>query len=247
MWDAIILDGPTEADLDLLEIRMHELYEVVDKVFIVESNRKQGYVNYVINLLLMQALDLFTGTINGTPKGYFFGDNRYDSRFSLFQYKIVYKAVPSPPPYSLRYSSPEAWSERLRGEMTDLLRTRSSNTLRTPLVLFAEIDEIPSAHTIRLLRDCVFPSPLHLQLRRFMYSFAWPIGWDSARAQVHVWDENSLPDAGPGVIDRVYTQYSHELASDFALADAGWQCIHCDKKLDDILERMRGTLGIFFS
>lgn len=39
MWDAVILDGPTDAELDLLEIRLNELAEVVDKVFIVESNR----------------------------------------------------------------------------------------------------------------------------------------------------------------------------------------------------------------
>ena len=39
MWDAFILDGTSDSDLDLLEIRLHELYEVVDRIFIVESNR----------------------------------------------------------------------------------------------------------------------------------------------------------------------------------------------------------------
>lgn len=40
LWDTIFLDDPTEAELDLLEIRAHALYEVVDKFFIVESNRE---------------------------------------------------------------------------------------------------------------------------------------------------------------------------------------------------------------
>lgn len=38
-WDALILDDPTSAELDMLEIRMHEHFETVDRVFIVESNR----------------------------------------------------------------------------------------------------------------------------------------------------------------------------------------------------------------
>ena len=40
MWDAIILDSATEAELELLEIRLNELHDVVDKVFIIESNRE---------------------------------------------------------------------------------------------------------------------------------------------------------------------------------------------------------------
>lgn len=36
LWDAVILDD--EAELDLLEIRLHELDVVVDKWFIIESN-----------------------------------------------------------------------------------------------------------------------------------------------------------------------------------------------------------------
>ena len=39
MWDAIILDAPTEAEIELLEIRLVELDKLVDKFFIVESNR----------------------------------------------------------------------------------------------------------------------------------------------------------------------------------------------------------------
>ena len=40
VWDAIILDGPTDAELDLLEIRLNELKDVVHKFYIVESNRE---------------------------------------------------------------------------------------------------------------------------------------------------------------------------------------------------------------
>ena len=39
VWDALILDAPTPAELDMLEIRFQELRDVVGKIFIVESNR----------------------------------------------------------------------------------------------------------------------------------------------------------------------------------------------------------------
>ena len=40
MWDTMILAGPTEAELDLVEIRLYEQIDVVDKVFVLESNRE---------------------------------------------------------------------------------------------------------------------------------------------------------------------------------------------------------------
>ncbi|EJC98781.1 glycosyl transferase, partial [Fomitiporia mediterranea MF3/22] len=221
VWDAIILDAPTAVEIDLLEIRMNELDKVVDKFFIVESNR----------------------TINGTPKGLYFNQKRWESALLPFQHKIVYRAVHAPRIDSIRSPSPETWSARLRSEMNALLRTRSSNTRRPPIVLFSAPDEIPAAHTLQLLRDCAFPSPLHLQLRRFMYSFEWPVGWDSWRAQVHVWDTGTkLEELGRGEarLARRYTEYSREMVSSVALADAGWHCSYCYKNLDDIIAKMQG-------
>lgn len=57
MWDAVILDGPTDAELDLLEIRLNELAQVVDKVFIVESNRACPLliVTYMLRLRVRHA------------------------------------------------------------------------------------------------------------------------------------------------------------------------------------------------
>ncbi|KAL5519436.1 hypothetical protein ACEPAH_1119 [Sanghuangporus vaninii] len=229
IWDAIILDAPTASEIDLLEIRLNELDNVVDKVFIVESNR----------------------TINGTPKGFYWDDRRWEERFLPFHTKIVYRAVPAPRIDSLRSPSPEAWSARLRSEMNSLLRTRSSNTRRPPVVLFSAPDEIPAAHTMRLLRDCKFPSPLHLQMRKFLYSFEWPSppvgsGWDSWRAQVHVWDVGTRLEAlgrGEARLARRHTEYSRERVSEFALADAGWHCTYCYKNLEDIIAKMQDDHG----
>ena len=160
-----------------------------------------------------------------------------------FESMIVYRAVYAPPIDSFRSPSPEAWSNRLRDEMNALLRTRSSNTLRPPVVLFSGVDEIPAAHTVRLLRDCAFTSPLHLQMRRFLYGFSWPVGWDSWRAQAHVWDIGTtlqLLGGGEAKIVRRRTGYSHEQVSQKALADAGWHCSYCYRDVEDVLAKMQG-------
>ncbi|KLO20181.1 glycosyl transferase [Schizopora paradoxa] len=220
-WDALILDDPTSAELDMLEIRLHEHFETVDRVFIIESNR----------------------TINGTAKGYYFADERYSDRFTWFQHKIVYKAVPAPALTSLFSPSPAEWEARLRSELDDLIRIRAYNTHHKPLVLFSTAEEIPSGRTVRLLKDCDFPAPIHLQLRRYMYSFEWPVagGW-SWRAQVHSWDNE---DTGEDEfrVEKRKSGFTLDMISDNVLADAGWHCTNCYRKPEDLITKLRDQLG----
>lgn len=89
----------------------------------------------------------------------------------------------------------------MRRELNQLIRSRSSNTVKSPIVMFSAVVELPAGHTLRLLRDCVWPSPMHLQMRRFMYSYEWPLGMGSLRAQVYVWDEATAPPLGEKVED----------------------------------------------
>ena len=63
----------------------------------------------------------------------------------------------------------------------------ASSPPTAPLVIMSDVDEIPAAHTIRLIKACAFPRVVHLQLRNYVYSFEWPSGWGSWRAQVHEW------------------------------------------------------------
>lgn len=68
-----MLDNPTNAELNLLEILLHETYEVVDWVFIVESNCTCSdlYLHILSN-------NTSAGTINGTPKPFYFGEMRFN-------------------------------------------------------------------------------------------------------------------------------------------------------------------------
>ncbi|KAG9075409.1 hypothetical protein FS749_012929 [Ceratobasidium sp. UAMH 11750] len=79
-----------------------------------------------------------------------------------------------------------------------------------PLVIMSDVDEIPAAHTIALVKACAFPRVLHLQLRNYVYSFEWPSGGGSWRAAVHEWSAGSI--------------YRHSKAGEVVLADAGWHC-----------------------
>ena len=64
------------------------------------------------------------GTINGTPKGFYFNEHlRWTDRLLPFQSRIVYRPVYSPPEDSFRFPSPERWAARLRDEVNLLLRS----------------------------------------------------------------------------------------------------------------------------
>ena len=191
-------------------------------------------------------------------KGFYFNEERFTDRFTWFSQKIVYKAVPAPALTSLFSPTPEAWEARLRAELNDLIRIRAYNTMRKPLVLFSTAEEIPSGPTIQLLKECEFPSPMHLQLKEFMYSFEWPIvaakgGW-SWRAQVHAWDEEMEEGSVIESIDgeesktqlvKRLSGFTLDMVSDRMLADAGWHCINCFKKPKDLLSRLRGELSVY--
>jgi beta-1,4-mannosyl-glycoprotein beta-1,4-N-acetylglucosaminyltransferase len=156
VMDSVLMSS----ELDLLEIRMNELDSVVDNFFIIESNT----------------------TFTGLPKDTYFANNR--ERFAKFEQKIVYQLLVRPrhydhltnkmsslPGYPLR-SGQSAWDveAHTRDSMTRLLRSHIRDLpADKTLVLMSDIDEIPSSHTVELLKACDFGTSIHLQLRNFLY------------------------------------------------------------------------------
>jgi beta-1,4-mannosyl-glycoprotein beta-1,4-N-acetylglucosaminyltransferase len=112
--------------------------------------------------------------------------------------------------------------------MTNMLRAHIAELLpdTQTLVIMSDIDELPAAHTVQLLRMCDFGQSIHLQLRNYVYSFEWLVGLTSWRASVHVWN----PD--------VY--YRHGQSSDTVLADAGWHCSYCFRTISEYATKMQG-------
>ncbi|KAL1949610.1 hypothetical protein VTO73DRAFT_8491 [Trametes versicolor] len=197
VWDAVLFSS----ELDLLEIRMHELAPVVSKFFIVEADR----------------------TFTGRPKPLTFQANA--ARFAAFQDKIVHSVFQG---RELEPGeSPFVNEGAQRGHMNDLLRQHMRQGAPPPLVLFSDVDEIPAGHTMRLLQACEAPNPIHLQMREYLYSFEWPAGEGSWRAQVH-----RLGTDGSG--------YNHGQVAEWKLADSGWHCSFCFRHLQEFADKMSG-------
>ncbi|KAJ3200375.1 hypothetical protein HDU67_002116, partial [Dinochytrium kinnereticum] len=158
--DAIIFS----VELDLLELRLRELYPVVDQFLILESNT----------------------TFTGLPKALVFGENQ--ERFAFAADKIRYKAVAGIMP--LKGQSPFVVENAMRVDMTLFLM--EVGLVSGDIVIMADVDEIPSRDTISMLSSCVFQPPiLHLRMLNFIYSFDFLVDMDHWRAKVVRYSEDS--------------------------------------------------------
>ncbi|KAF9075608.1 glycosyltransferase family 17 protein [Rhodocollybia butyracea] len=196
--DAILMSS----ELDLLEVRLNELDPVVDRFFIVESNT----------------------TFTGLPKEKYFDKNR--SRFEKFAKKISYRFIPGPS----EHNEAKAWDvERdSRSAMHNFIRSHITEFPpdTEKLVIMSDLDEIPFAHSIMLLKGCDFGQSIHLQMRNYIYSFEWMLGLNSWRASVQLWNPLSY--------------YRHSKSSENVLADSGWHCSFCFRDISEFIQKMRG-------
>ncbi|KAF9436425.1 hypothetical protein BGZ76_004023 [Entomortierella beljakovae] len=158
VYDAVIFS----VEMDMLEIRIRELWDVVDKFVILESN----------------------ATFTGHYKEQVFSQNR--KRFEFAESKILYKAIPL---YELT-TEETAWDNeiKMRRGMSDFLYEIGVET--GDFVITSDVDEIISKNAIQLLKSCDgIPTDLHVQLRNYLYSFEFPVNDEegSWRASVHKW------------------------------------------------------------
>ncbi|CAA0833780.1 beta-1-4-N-acetylglucosaminyltransferase family protein [Striga hermonthica] len=104
---------------------------------------------------------------------------------------------------------------------------RSAGIEDDDLLIMSDVDEIPSRHTIDLLRWCEdIPPVLHLELRNYIYSFEFRKEHVSWRASVHRYVRGK-------------TRYAHYRQTDVLLADSGWHCSFCFRYLSDFVFKMK--------
>ncbi|KAL2961841.1 hypothetical protein AAZX31_17G108900 [Glycine max] len=162
IFDAVIFSN----ELDMLEIRWHELSPYVSKFVILESNT----------------------TFTGIPKRLFFALNR--ERFSFAKQKIVHDIYPGRIAVPGSHEDPFVLESKQRGAMNALLRRAGISN--GDILLMSDTDEIPSPHTLKLLQWCDgIPPIMHLELRNYMYSFEFPVDYSSWRATAHVYGPRS--------------------------------------------------------
>lgn len=185
-------------ELDLLEIRYRELLPVVTKFVLVESDH----------------------TFTGRSKDLYFAENR--DRFKFVEDRLVY----GPMPGRNRSSGESPFNLEKEARMFTGSVVREAGIVAGDLLVMSDVDEIPSAHTLKLLQWCHgWPSPMHLQMNNYVHSLEFLLDRRSWRASIHIYDP-------------LHTGYTHSRRSDFLFAESGWHCSFCFRYIKDFIFKM---------
>ncbi|GAA0185650.1 glycosyltransferase [Lithospermum erythrorhizon] len=185
-------------EMDMLTIRWKELYPYITQFVLLESN----------------------STFTGLPKPYFFAKNR--KQFNFVEPRLTYATVGGRFRKGENPFVEEAYERLALDQLLKIAGIEDDD-----LLIMSDVDEIPSAHTINLLRWCDdIPPVLHLELKNYMYSFEFHRAHKSWRASVHRYQKGT-------------TKYVHFRQTDYLLADAGWHCSFCFKLISDFVFKMK--------
>lgn len=163
IFDAIIFSN----ELDILDIRWHELYPYATKLVIIEAN----------------------ATFTGIPKPLYFASSR--NRFAFAEEKIVHYVFPGTTLPQGSHADPFKFERKQRMAMNVLLRRAGISY--DDILIMSDTDEIPSPQTLKLLQWCDgIPPKMHLELKHYMYSFEFPVDYSSWRATAHIYSPNTM-------------------------------------------------------
>ncbi|XP_059670069.1 uncharacterized protein LOC132315724 isoform X2 [Cornus florida] len=185
-------------EVDILKIRWNELYPYITQFVLLESN----------------------STFTGLPKRFYFSINR--DQFKFIERRLTYGTIGG------RFrtgENPFVEEAYQRVALDQLLKIAGIED--DDLLIMSDVDEIPSSHTINLLRWCDdIPPVLHLQLKNYLYSFEFLWDHRSWRASVHRYQKGK-------------TRYAHYRQTDYLLADAGWHCSFCFRHISEFIFKMK--------
>ncbi len=169
-------------ELDLLEIRIKELWSFVDLFIVLEADK----------------------TFTGKPKRLFLKENLKNFLWAKekFRYEL-YKGLEK----LSSGESPFKNENKMREQMKKIIERYAKNG---DIIISSDVDEIPSSHTIELLKECEgFPDIMHLQLKTYLYSFEYFYSLDDSwRANVNIYNKSVF-------------SYNHGRKSNHILADSG--------------------------
>ncbi|VFQ87689.1 unnamed protein product [Cuscuta campestris] len=185
-------------EVDMLTVRWKELYPYVTEFVLLESN----------------------STFTGLPKPLYFAKNR--KGFEFVEPRLTYGKIPG---RFKRGENPFVEEAYQRLALDYLLK--QAGIQDDDLLIMSDVDEIPSGHTINLLRWCEGTPPvLHLRLKNYLYSFEFFVDNNSWRASAHRYQSGK-------------TRYAHYRQSDEILADAGWHCSFCFRRISEFIFKMK--------
>lgn len=185
-------------EVDMLTIRWNELYPYITQFVLLESN----------------------STFTGLPKSLEFAKHR--DQFKFIEPRLTYGTIGG---RFKKGENPFVEEAFQRVALDQLLRL--AGILDDDLLIMSDVDEIPSRHTIDLLRWCDdTPKILHLQLKNYMYSFQFYADSKSWRTSVHQYQRGK-------------TRYAHYRQSDLLLSDSGWHCSFCFRHISQFIFKMK--------
>ncbi|CAI9093028.1 OLC1v1028430C1 [Oldenlandia corymbosa var. corymbosa] len=185
-------------EVDILTIRWKELYPFVTEFVLLESN----------------------STFTGLPKPLVFNSVR--DQFKFVESRLTYGQIPG------RFKKGENpfIEEAYQRLALDFLLKRAG-IQDDDLLIMSDVDEIPSRHTIDLLRWCDdTPQVLHLRLKNYLYSFEFLVDNNSWRASIHRYQSGK-------------TRYAHYRQAEVILSDAGWHCSFCFRRISEFVFKMK--------
>ncbi|KAK9894845.1 glycosyltransferase family 17 protein [Cystobasidium minutum MCA 4210] len=224
VYDVVIFS----VELDLLEIRMRELYSVVDYFVVLESNV----------------------TFSGEIKPLTFQDNQ--GQFAFARDKIVHGIIGDlklSTSTSDRKAGEEAKKEdpfkneiKMRNGVSRFID--SLKPAKGDIIIQSDVDEITSSRAVLLLKHCTgYPDIVHLGMPSYLYSFEFPM----ERKNANSLSVNNGEGAGPRQWrasakkygTKAYNGYTHSRQSDTILEKAGWHLTFAFKYIEDFIFKMK--------
>ncbi|KAI3813125.1 hypothetical protein L1987_17841 [Smallanthus sonchifolius] len=185
-------------EIDMLTIRWKELHPYITQFVLLETN----------------------STFTSIPKPHYFAINR--ERFDFVEPRLTYGTIGG---RFKKGENPFVEEAYQRVALDHLLKIAGIED--GDLLIMSDVDEIPSAHTIDLLRWCEGPPQIvHLNLNNYLYSFEFHVDHSSWRASVHQYQKGK-------------TRYAHYRQTDYLLAESGWHCSFCFRKITDFVFKMK--------
>lgn len=185
-------------EVEMLSIRWQELSPHVDEFVLLESN----------------------STFTGLSKPLIFEMNK--EKFEFVKSRLTYGKIGG---RFKKGENPFIEEGYQRVGLDQLLRFAGIKD--DDLLIMSDVDEIPSGHTVNMLKWCDdIPQILHLQLRNYLYSYEFYQDSNSWRASIHRYVKGK-------------TRYAHYRQSNILLADSGWHCSFCFRRISEFIFKMK--------
>lgn len=200
------------AELDLLEVRMEELWDQVDYFVMLES----------------------AVTHTDRPKPLYVTEN-WD-RFKRYHKKMILHVLDfNNTHFAGTWERENFQRDALYHQIFPYL-TGPKKPQDNDVILVSDLDEIPKAEVLETLRNCVFPPILRLSTRLYYYSYQYLFDdkeyWPYPQATFYAGNKTVLPQ----VLRNNGTDHNMP-----EILNAGWHCSYCFKRLEDLVTKIHSS------